>query len=99
MRRQLLAKAAIAAYLVLRRRGLLVRLSHSVIADWMARRSSSGIPADLSASASGQPVRRRCFVGAEDLGLGRRAIIADATTLRMLPSQPRALSRIHAPRV
>jgi hypothetical protein len=41
-----------------------------------------GIPADPSASASGQPVRprRRCFGGAEDSGRGWRAIIADATT-------------------
>jgi hypothetical protein len=31
--------------------------SHSAIADGMARRSASGIPAHLSASVSGQPVR------------------------------------------
>jgi hypothetical protein len=61
-RRQLFANAAIAAYLVLRR-GLLVRPSHSAIADWMACRSASGIPADPLASASGQPwrLRERCF--------------------------------------
>jgi hypothetical protein len=73
-RRQLLANAAIAAYLV--------RLSHSAIASWMARRSASGIPADLSASASGQPPlrpRRRCFPGADDSGRGPREIIADET--------------------
>jgi hypothetical protein len=58
-----LANATIAAYLVLRRRGFLVRPSHSAIADWMACRSASGIPADPLASASGQPwrMRERCF--------------------------------------
>jgi hypothetical protein len=67
----LFANYAITAYLLLRR-GLLVRPPHSAIADCMARRSLSGIPADPSASESGQPVRprRRCFGGAEDSGRG-----------------------------
>jgi hypothetical protein len=56
-----------------------VRPSHSAIADWMACRSASGIPADPLASASGQPwrLRWRCFGGAEDSERGRRAIISD----------------------
>ena len=69
-----------------------MRPSHLAIADWTARRSASGIPAESSACASGQPVRprRRCFGGAEDVKRGRCAIIADATTSQMPPSQPRA---------
>ena len=56
----------------------MARPPHSAIADLMARRSASGIPADLSASASGQPLRprRRCFRGADDSGRGPREIIA-----------------------
>jgi hypothetical protein len=99
-RRLLLANAAIAAYLALRRRGFLVRPSHSSIADWMACRSASGIPADPSASASGQPwrLRGRCFGGAEDSERGRRAIISDnlAGRTRCSSFQLRATSgRLH----